>query len=213
MERIAYLRIRNWEKYQHYKDRNPAWIKLHSEVLENYEFNLLSDAERYHAVAIMLLASRTSNKIPNDNKWVGNRIGAKTKVNLENLISVGFLTWYDDDSESVAQRLQGARPEERRGEKRREEENAHKTNGFDAFWKIYPRKVGKGAARTAWEKIKPSKKLQTLISSRVGVHSNSHDWTKDDGQYVPNPATYLNQERWEDDLTKQKSTGGTWDTP
>lgn len=72
---------------------------------------------------------------------------------------------------------------------------------FSKFWDAYPKKVGKGAARKAWEKLRPSKCLTNQMLSAISVQRQSAQWTKDRGQYIPNPATWLNQGRWEDDLT------------
>lgn len=68
---------------------------------------------------------------------------------------------------------------------------------FDEFWKAYPKKVGKEAARKAFGKVKaPVESLLTAIERQ----KCSDQWTKDNGQYIPNPATWLNQGRWEDEL-------------
>ena len=68
---------------------------------------------------------------------------------------------------------------------------------FDEFWKAYPKKVGKEAARKAFGKVKvPIESLLTAIERQ----KCSDQWTKDNGQYIPNPATWLNQGRWEDEL-------------
>ncbi len=71
---------------------------------------------------------------------------------------------------------------------------------FEQFWTVYPRKVGKGAARKAFAKIKPSEELLKRMVTAVIVQSKTEMWTKDKGQYIPNPATWLNQERWEDEI-------------
>lgn len=71
---------------------------------------------------------------------------------------------------------------------------------FNRFWAIYPRKVGKGAARKVWQKLKPSAELTETLLSAVNIQRNSEQWQKENGQYIPNPATWLNQERWEDDV-------------
>ena len=76
---------------------------------------------------------------------------------------------------------------------------------FDVFWQAYPRKVGKGASRKAWEKIKPDENLKNKIITAVEQQKKSKQWTKDEGQYIPHPATWLNQERWEDEPVKVKS--------
>ena len=38
--------IVDWEKFQHYKNRNPPWIKLHTKLLRNYQFRMLSDEQK-----------------------------------------------------------------------------------------------------------------------------------------------------------------------
>lgn len=68
---------------------------------------------------------------------------------------------------------------------------------FDAFWNAYPKKVGKQAAKKAFDRVKvPVKTLLTAVERQ----KCSAQWSKDGGQYIPNPATWLNQGRWEDEL-------------
>jgi len=71
-------------------------------------------------------------------------------------------------------------------------------NTFDIFWQAYPRKVGKGAARKAWQKINPTPDMLTIIIKAIETQKQTPQWQKDGGQYIPYPATWLNQERWED---------------
>lgn len=78
---------------------------------------------------------------------------------------------------------------------------------FDIFWKVYPRRVGKGAARKAW--IKAVKNGFGTGAIIAGVHRSkkSFDWYKDGGQFIPYPATWLNQERWLDEVQGSPSPG------
>lgn len=69
---------------------------------------------------------------------------------------------------------------------------------FEAFWEEYPRKQGKGAAERAFKKIQVTPDLTARIIGAIRQHKRSRDWLKDDGQYIPHPATWLNQRRWED---------------
>lgn len=69
---------------------------------------------------------------------------------------------------------------------------------FDAFWKAYPKKVGKDAAKKAFDKRKPDGKLLDDMLRAVAQQKQTPGWIKDDGQFVPNPATWLNQGRWMD---------------
>lgn len=72
------------------------------------------------------------------------------------------------------------------------------TGGFEEFWNGYPKKVGKDAARKAFEKRKPDAELLSQMLAAIAVQAASEQWRKDDGQFIPNPATWLNQARWED---------------
>jgi DNA polymerase III gamma/tau subunit len=68
---------------------------------------------------------------------------------------------------------------------------------FEIFWKKYPKKVSKPSALKSWSKMKPSQELleKMLIAiDQQGLPSR-------DMQFVPNPSTWLNNERWEDQVT------------
>ena len=71
---------------------------------------------------------------------------------------------------------------------------------FNEFWSAYPRKVGKGKAKQIFMKLKPSKKLLQTMLEAIKNQKNSIDWTKEKGQFIPHPSTWLNQERWQDEL-------------
>lgn len=74
------------------------------------------------------------------------------------------------------------------------------TEGFNQFYAAYPRKVGKATASKSWFALKPNAELRATIMAALAQHKSSHDWRKDDGQYIPHPATWLNQRRWTDEL-------------
>ena len=72
--------------------------------------------------------------------------------------------------------------------------------GFDVFWQHYPRHEGKVKARESFLKaIKKGVTLDVLIDA-IEKHKQSSQWQKDGGQYIPHPATWLNQQRWEDEM-------------
>lgn len=71
---------------------------------------------------------------------------------------------------------------------------------FERFWSVYPKKVGKGDARKSFLKIAPSGALLEKMLTAIVASSASYQWKKDKGQFIPNPATWLNQQRWEDEL-------------
>lgn len=80
-------------------------------------------------------------------------------------------------------------------------ENIKKTlspssDDFERFWSLYPKKVGKKDASKAWSKIESSS-VPDLIKG-VEIQSESEQWKKDGGRYIPHPATWLRGERWKD---------------
>lgn len=72
---------------------------------------------------------------------------------------------------------------------------------FETFWKAYPKKKGKGAAEKAWLKIKSLEALFGKIVGAVNTQACSPEWAKEDGRFIPHPATWLNQRRWEDEVS------------
>lgn len=120
----GFLEVKNFEQFQHYKQRNPPWIKLHAALLDDYEFARLPDAAKMHLMGIWILASKTGNKIPADAEWIAKRIGATTPIDLEFLVSTGFISRLRRASDVLAPDKQmpiPSREEERRGKERKEE--------------------------------------------------------------------------------------------
>jgi len=67
---------------------------------------------------------------------------------------------------------------------------------FDIFWKEYPKKVGKEAAKKSWNKIRPN--LQDVLKT-LAWQKESKQWFEKGGQFIPNASTYLNQHRFLDE--------------
>jgi hypothetical protein len=82
--------------------------------------------------------------------------------------------------------------------------------GFEKFWSIYPKKRSKGDAEKAWKKIKPNEQLLAIIIATIERAKTSDDWVKDNGQYIPYPATWLNGKGWDDDYQANKGGKELW---
>ena len=80
---------------------------------------------------------------------------------------------------------------------------------FENFWKEYPKKVGKGLAKRKWDSL--SLDQQEKILEVLPKHSNQPNWKKDNGQFIPHPTTWLNQERWNDEVEVIKTSTKTYD--
>lgn len=122
------LTVKNWDKFQHYKDRNPPWIKLYTDTFHRRDFNRLPDDSKLLAICIWTLAAREAScakgSIPLDLDWIKMQCGlgsTVTESSLQVLISQGFLLC---DSILLADCKQDAIPEERRVEKEGEDKSA-----------------------------------------------------------------------------------------
>jgi hypothetical protein len=81
--------------------------------------------------------------------------------------------------------------------------------GFDEFWKAYPKKIGKGAAEKAFVRAKINGRLNEILDA-ITKQKGSPGWTKNNGEFIPNPATWINQRRWEDDLGQAQKSEFAW---
>lgn len=101
-------------------------------------------------------------------------------------------------SKQKANRKQTEREKENEIEIENEiEYECKKAQDFESFWEAYPRKVGKAKAEAAFQKL--SVPVEVLISA-IAKQKKSAQWTKDGGQFIPHPTTWLNRQGWEDEL-------------
>ena len=208
--------IKNFDRLQHYKDRSPPWIKLYNGLLDDYEFARLPDASKAHLIAIGLLASRYSNKIPLDAEWIARRINATSPIDLPTLIKSGFIIPDQDCSNLLAERLQNARPE-REGEtqvREREETILSETEKvsdlsmpkkpprkkpysepFEQFWHAYPTDpiMSKKKAWEQWAKLSEAERTHA-----IGAIPGFRDFCSKNKTYRPVHAErFLSQKRFE----------------
>jgi len=207
------LRIRNWEKFQHYKDRNPPWIKLHKDLLMSEQWVIATDAQRALLIAIMLLAARNDNAIPENPAYIQKVAHLDETPDLSWLVDVGFCDrCVANATVSVANATVGVADatqntpfvySETETEAETEKSIGHPPpvdDRFDDFWSIWPKKVQKKTAQTAWKNM--TKKNREAALAALPAHMLR--WN--DPQFIPNPATWLRAERWNDEL----SPTGRW---
>ena len=210
------MQIRNWSKFQHYKDRNPPWIKLHYELLSSRDWVALDDASRVLAIACMLVASRNDGRIPTDSDYMQRVAYLNTKPNFKPLIACGFIEQTEDASNTLADasnliafdtqetetetEITETDPD---SEKEPKPARARVVYGqeFLSFWAAYPKKIGKDAAWKSWKKTKPP--IEEVLSA-ISAQIETPAWKKEGGQFIPNPATWLNQGRWKDEIPAEE---------
>lgn len=85
------FRIRNWSKFQHYKDRNPPWIKLHCEIFGSEDWVMLDDASKLLAIVCMVIAAKHDGEVPNNPDYIRRVAYLNAKPDLSPLLECGFL--------------------------------------------------------------------------------------------------------------------------
>ncbi len=80
------------------------------------------------------------------------------------------------------------------------------TDEFISFWTAYPKKVGKDKAWEAWRRKKSRPPISDLVAT-VEKQKTSNEWMDQGGKFIPNPATWINQGRWQDQLSYGGNNG------
>lgn len=186
------LRVRNWQKFQHYKDRNPPWIKLHVEILSSRDWTMLADASKLLAIVCMVVAARDNGELPNDPEYI-KRVAYLDKLpNLKPLIECGFLEILQADASDCKQPQAEFRPEEEKEQRREEEEYI---GHFEKFWDQYPKKVAKKEAERAFRAALKKSSIEKILAA---LHSYRLQMDGKKPEYIAHAATWLNGERWND---------------
>lgn len=67
------------------------------------------------------------------------------------------------------------------------------------FWRAFPKHVAKKEARRAWAQLAPDAETVDRMLATLAWQAQQPEWTKDGGQYIPYPASWLRAERWDDE--------------
>lgn len=206
MKTEGYLSVNGWNKFQHYKNRTPPWIKLNRDLLNNYAFRDLPDASKAHLMMIWLLASQLDNVIPDDSEWIRERINCNDKVDLNILIKHNFLSKLEGHAsiegeveaepeveilKPPAKKKPGGRPK-------------LKQKLFHEFYKIYPVHKSAKRAQGYWERDKLDAKFDMIVADVRNRILNDRQWIQG---YIPHPSTYLNGELFNDEICPPNSNG------
>ncbi len=88
------IRIKNWQKFQHFKDRRPPWIKLYRELLDDIDWHNLSGDDAKVLIMVWLIASENDGAIPSADE-IAWRIRLPEK-DIEAAI-IRLSGWFTDD--------------------------------------------------------------------------------------------------------------------
>jgi len=138
---------------------------------------------------------------PAVNNPVDDVEAVKVTVQLDEQTTNGRAACQDPGG-SVEAEMVTATPGEQRAKTQKQEEL------FARFWAAYPKKRSKGQAEKAWAKLQPDEQLVETMLAAIERAKKSEEWRKENGRYIPYPATWLNAKGWEDEY---KLPGGELD--
>ena len=187
------LKIKNWEKFNLYNPRNPryqkkmTWFKFYgTDYINNIEIHKLSFEQKAVLVELWCLGSESDGVLPS-NFEIAFRLHYPIEFVEKIIVELVTRGWLEEN-------YTPARIEKRKEEKIREDIVLDK---FQEFWESYPRsnrKVNKTGCLKLWQS-QNLEKIGDKIINHVKLMADT-DWKKDNGQWIPMPATYLRQERY-----------------
>ena len=211
-------RVRDWEKFKHFKDRNAPWVKLNKDLLNNRDwFDLPADTAKT-LVMLWLVASEDPEREGNlpDLGELAFRLRfqeAELRKHLDRLRK-----WLDqndtgmdvlstnvvqhDDSVSSLEPLMSVAsepvvetPKKATPRKKKKYSKASYSKEFRAFWALYPKKAGKTNAYAKYTQITKTVSSDVILA---GLRDQlKHTSFTEDPQHFTFPETWLNQRRWE----------------
>ena len=131
-------------------------------------------------------------------KTIQQKSGMKSKY-LTSITTIINYNSYQSGQETIQQTIQ------QKDNRRYTNNNVNNVNkeyicSFETFWKQYPKKVAKKKAETIFKRLATSKKKEQEIMKGLGEYIKKWRTEKTDTKFIPNPITWLNQGRWEDDV-------------
>lgn len=200
------IRVKNWKKFQHYKDRSPPWIKLHRDLLRDYEFSCLQDASKLHLMLLWLLASQLDNIIPDDSDWLTRNLGLDKKINLKPLIDSGFIeyasnTLADCKQSAIGETETEAYKEETEGEKKK---TVTRKTRLPADWQLTDKL--KEYCKTKRPDLNPEETAESFADYWHGDGRTKADWNRVFQTWVRN-------QRKNNGTGKNQSGNGQRETP
>ena len=202
------MRIKNWSKFQHFKDRRPPWVKLYRDILDDPDWHELDPEAAKVLVMLWLIASEDETQEGNlpDAKRLAFRLRMPLNKVNQALTKLDHWLYYDDIS-AISERYQSDAPETETETYTETEKETDMAYGFDEFWRIYERKGNKVQSMKAWRKVKPTVELQLQIYDAARIYVQSTP----DKQFRKDASTWLNNQCWNDEVVvrqeQQKKIG------
>lgn len=101
---VQYFRPRNWQKFQHYRNRRPPWIRFYTDLLTDHAFNQLTPLQQLILMKLWLLYAVIGKPLVNDTRWIGAQLGLDSRgigKALPTLFSNDFIELCDENASNM----------------------------------------------------------------------------------------------------------------
>lgn len=193
---FLYQQIKNNENYSQLADNK----QLQNVTVNSNKMLRLNNSNSNETLPIQLqnVTVNSNDLLPNKNIYKNNNKNIYAHLKNEQVYN------HEDDkqkeSDNHSSNTIKQETKNKAIKKQNKELNELQEKQFDKFWQAYPKKVSKKQAQKSWKKINPSLELFEKILKALEMVKQTEQWKKDNGKYVPYPATWLNQERWTDEI-------------
>ena len=160
------MRIKNWDRFQHFKDRKPIWIKLYRDLLDDLNWHELDGKSAKALVMIWLIASEDLGKLP-EIKTLAFRLRMSEKETKE--VVTKLSQWLEqDDINTISDEYQDDMPEKRREETDKEKEKETDTPS--------------GVSQQVWDSFVKQRKIKkaqvtALVIDGIQKEADKAGWT------------------------------------
>lgn len=223
---MEYLEVSGWNKWQSYRaDRGtPPWIKVYRKLLSSSKWAALNDAEKGQLISLWIVAADREGILPSEPKTLQKICQLDKEPDIQRFIHLGWLAPHlqNDDAKMASSGCQVATEYmtdrkhadtaeiETKLELDIEAEKLSQSEGlvrFGDFWNAYPkgpRKVDRVRCKKVWV-LNNLEKIGDDILRSLETWKLSHEWRKESGRYICAPLVWLNQRRWETELSEHLS--------
>jgi len=194
------MRIKGWSRFQHFKDRNPPWVKLYKDILDDPDWHELDGESAKVLTMLWLIASEDethSGLLPNEKK-LSFRLRIK-ETQLKQILTK-LSHWLIFDDINTISDLYNSYIPETETETETETKVSLYSDDFESFWKAYEKPVGKANAFKVWKTLKVNQELKDLIlhKARVQAKNINRKFRKD-------AERWLKGRHWEDEIVPHET--------
>lgn len=171
MSADGYIVVRNWERFQHYRDRTPPWVKTYTELLDDDAYRRLPGATRAVLHGVWMAYAKSRRTLPASTLELTRRLGLRVSGRqLEALVQAGFIDIVA--STALAERLHDASASRAREEKEEEKDSpypAERGNGTPRERGENPRALGTNPRAVA-KRTQPERNARRWIDNGLAAH-------------------------------------------